>query len=157
MKVARRLAKGKLLRIPLDTLSKIFFENYMARPTKQSADKRSAIIRVRATLAEKKQLEANAAEAGLTVSDWIRGKAIGAEPLLRKPHPDREVLLRYLAAYGRISSNLNQVSRQLNRKQDSEEFEIPIRIVAQALDEVREATAQIRNILKHGYKIEVQG
>ena len=122
----------------------------MARQAKPDDIRRAIIIRVRATMAEKKQLETRAAEAGLNVSDWIRTKAIGVEPLLRKPNPDREILLRYLAGYGKIGSNLNQISRQLNRKQETEEFEIPIRIVLQAIEEVRAITKQLRAIVDHG-------
>ena len=75
---------------------------------------------------------------------------MGVQPLLRKPNPDREVLIRYLAAYGRIGNNLNQVARQLNRKQGSEEFEVPISIVTQAIEEVREITHQLRRLIYHG-------
>ena len=122
----------------------------MARPVKPDDTRRAVIIRVRASMAEKKRLQASAAEAGLNVSDWIRTRAVGVQPLLRKPNPDREILLRYLAGYGKIGSNLNQISRQLNRKQGTEEFEIPTRMVTQAIEEVRAITQQIRAILDHG-------
>lgn len=122
----------------------------MARPNKPGDAKRSALIRIRVTMTEKKQLQEAATEAGLNISDWIRTKAMGVQPLLRKSNPDREILIRYLAAYGRVGNNLNQVARQLNRKQGSEEFEVPISIVTQAIEEVREITHQLRRLIQYG-------
>lgn len=110
---------------------------------------RTSKLEVRVSLAEKKQIKAMAKEAGLTLSDWIRNKAIGSKPLLRKPTPDREILLRFLAAFGKAGSNLNQVARQLNRKQESEEFEIPLAYINQLLTDMKNLTDKLRNIFNN--------
>ena len=92
-------------------------------------------------------MEESATEAGLFLSDWIRMRAVDAMPQLRKPSPDREVLLRLLAALGKIGSNLNQVSRQLNRKQDSPEFILPLETILYAVEGFRTIVNQLRKTL----------
>lgn len=146
-----RLAQGDLLRIPSGhPFANRYNRGLMARPKKARDVKRSALIRIRATMTEKKQLEEAAAEVGLNISDWIRTKAMGLPPLLRKPNPDREIMIRFMAAFGKVGSNLNQIARQLNRKQGSEEFDVPLTIVMQAVEEVRDVTQQLRILIQHG-------
>ena len=94
----------------------------MARPQKPDADKRELVIRLRVTLSEKSHILRNAKNAGLTSSDFLRGLAINAKPARSVPTPDRELLLRLLAEINMNGSNLNQIARALNRKQDSGEL-----------------------------------
>ncbi len=117
----------------------------MTQIEKAAAEKRSVTVPVRVTVTEKIKLKTLADEAGFTLSDWIRSKAIGSKPLLRKPSPDREILLRLLAAYGKASSNLNQLQRSINRKQYTEEFELPLAYIKSLLMEMKELTEQLRN------------
>ncbi len=114
------------------------------------AEKLSAMVPVRVTVAEKEKLKKIADEDGLTLSDWIRKKLMGSKPRFRKPTPDREVLLRLLAAYGKAGSNLNQIARQLNRKQDSQEFEMPLANINQLLSDMKSLTDTLRKALSDG-------
>ncbi|MBN8669400.1 MAG: hypothetical protein J0L80_01855 [Chitinophagales bacterium] len=109
---------------------------------------RRARIELRVTVAEKAKLMEACMEGGLNISDWIRYKALGLEPLHRKPNPDREILLRYLAMYGRICSLLNQAVRQMNRKQYSDEYEIPIGEIHMLVDEFKNLSAELREELQ---------
>lgn len=94
----------------------------MARPVKQGDNKRELVIRVRATAAEKSRIWLNAKDAGLTPSDYLRGLAVNARPVRAVPTPDREILLKMLAELNMNGSNLNQIARALNRRQDSAEL-----------------------------------
>lgn len=109
---------------------------------------RRARIELRVTVSEKKQLLFQCNEAGLSISDWIRSKALGLEPLLRKPNPDREILLRLLAAFGRIGSLLNQMTRAMHRKQQSDEYEIPIRDINLLLEDFKTLSNELRQEIK---------
>lgn len=118
----------------------------MTQQTDTGVMTRSVTVRVRVSLAEKKQLNEVAAQAGLTLSDLIRTTSIKAKPLLRKPAPDAEVVLRVLAAFNKVGSLFNQVTRQLNRRQQDSEFEIPIRQISELLEEFHEFKNELRKI-----------
>ncbi len=122
----------------------------MARPSKDAGNRRVVIVRIRVTMAEKIQLQNLARESGYTISDMLRKNAFGAKPLLRKPGPERELLLRFLAELGKQGSNLNQLARQCNRK--SEDFEIPLKAIVYTMDEVRALAKQLRETLEDGHK-----
>ena len=124
----------------------------MAGQKRTKAHSRSIMLRVRVNPAEKNSLEQKAKEAELSLSDWVRSRAIGAKPLTRKASPDREVLLRILAALGKTGSNLNQVARQLNRKQENFEFDVPVREIMRLLDELKEISEQLRASFYGGHK-----
>lgn len=113
--------------------------------TVSDAKRRTMMIYVRLTPDERELLISKAKESGLTLSDWIRGKAIGAKPLLRKPTPEREILLRFLAAFGKAGSNLNQLQRSIARKQYSEDFELPLVYIKQLLSDMKDLTERLRN------------
>jgi predicted PhzF superfamily epimerase YddE/YHI9 len=123
----------------------------MARPHKPGDQKRTCSLRVRVTKAEKEQLENLAKEHGLNVSDWMRSKTLGTKPRLRKLTPDREIQLKFLAAFGKAGSNLNQLARQLNRRQDSDEYELPLKAIEYVLREVKDIAIMIRNIYTNGH------
>lgn len=125
----------------------------MARPTKPGDDRRTAIVRARFTVAEKQRLETLAKNAGLTVSDWLRVCSLGTEPEQRKPTPERETLLRILAELGKQGSNVNQIARALNRKDDSDgETHLPRTLIAHALESIAALTTRIRTELQHGHQ-----
>lgn len=91
----------------------------MARPAKSSSDKRTTMLRLRLTTAEKQHLDTIAKEAGFTVSDFIRKLVLHVKPKRSVPNPDREVLLMLLADLHKIGSNLNQIARVLNTEHKS--------------------------------------
>lgn len=124
----------------------------MTGQKRTGAQSRSIMLRVRVSPAEKALLQQKAGNAELSLSDWVRGRAIDAKPLTRKASPDREVLLRILAALGKTGSNLNQVARQLNRKQENVEFEIPVREIMRLLDELKTISEQLRAAFYGGDK-----
>lgn len=122
----------------------------MEQSPNSGGDGRRASIRVRVTVAEKDALEQAAMQAGLTLSDWVRSKAIGSKPVFRKPTPERELMLRFLSEFGKTGSNLNQIARHMNRKQNSPEFVIPLELVTYAVNELRALADQLRKQLEHG-------
>lgn len=124
----------------------------MTGQKRTGAQARSIMLRVRVNTAEKALLEQKAKEAELSLSDWVRGKAIGTKPITRKASPDREVLLLILAALGKTGSNLNQIARQLNRKQERVELEVPVRDIMRLLDELKEISEQLRASFYGGNK-----
>jgi hypothetical protein len=92
----------------------------MARPQKDGADKRDFTIRVRVTAAEKLRIWQMAADSGYTPSDYMRLRTMAAtQPLRRVPTPDREVLLNFMAELGKIGSNVNQIARSLNSRDET--------------------------------------
>lgn len=97
----------------------------MARPLKPDNIRRVHTLRVRVNDGEKSTIERNAKNAGREVSDFLRGLGTDGEAKTERivPTPDREVLHRLLAELNKIGSNLNQIARQLNRKQDSNELQ----------------------------------
>lgn len=121
----------------------------MKRVDKAAPEKRTVTVPVRVTVTEKTKLKQLADEAGFTLSDWIRNKAIGSKPLLRKPSPDREIMLRFLASFGKAASNLNQLQRSINRKQHSEEFELPLATINYLLGELKTVTDKLRNVFRN--------
>lgn len=111
---------------------------------------RPVMVRFRVSLLEKSALIESAREAGLSMSDWLRQKAIGSKPRLRGPSPDREILLGFMATMGRNTSLANQIARQLNRKQENFEFEIPIRDIELLIAEMKQLTDTLRTLYTYG-------
>lgn len=122
----------------------------MNRPIKDGAYNRNLVVRLRVNMTEKKKLERMSVEAGLSLSDWIRSQAIDVTPLFSKPNPDREVLLRLLSELGMVGSNINQIAKQMNRKQNSEDYIVPLEVIAYALEGLKTLTTHLREILEHG-------
>lgn len=125
----------------------------MARPQKDGDDKRDLTIRVRVTSAEKRRIWEMAANAGYTPSDFMRLSTMAAtQPLRRVPTPDREVLLNLVAELGKIGSNVNQIARAFNRSDDTGNMAgIEPDDIHQAMQSVDTLTAQLLNLLSHGY------
>jgi hypothetical protein len=101
----------------------------MARPKKDEHEKRSEVVRLRLTLAEHEHVRSQAESAGVTVSDYLRRRALGyiVPRVVGRRGPD-PVLLSEL---NRIGVNLNQIARNQNSGR-------PERLDAEAvLDELR--------------------
>jgi hypothetical protein len=80
---------------------------------------RDRLLKLRVTAEEKAAFELAAAEAGLSLSDFVRQRLSGAR--LRRTAEERETI-RHLA---RIGSNLNQLARWANtHKSHTEAIEV---------------------------------
>lgn len=86
----------------------------MTRPSKSFDDKRTTIVKVRFTPAEKKALSELAEAAGLTPSDFVRLKTIGGQPHIKRATPERATFIKALAELNKIGSNVNQIAKTLN-------------------------------------------
>lgn len=87
----------------------------MARPTKDESDKKRTLVQIRLRDNEKFLLNQNAADMGLTVTDYIKFKTLEINPKRKKATPQREILIKNLGELGRIGANINQIARALNR------------------------------------------
>lgn len=84
----------------------------MARPKKDTHEKRSEVVRLRLTLAEHEHVRSQAEAAGVTVSDFLRRRALGyIVPQIRGRRGPDPILLNEL---NRIGVNLNQIARNQN-------------------------------------------
>ncbi|MBD2704810.1 plasmid mobilization relaxosome protein MobC [Spirosoma sp. BT702] len=119
----------------------------MARPQKDGADKRDLTIRVRVTSAEKLRIWQMAADNGYTPSDFMRLRTMAAtQPLRRVPTPERELLLNVMAELGKIGSNVNQIARHLNSR-DETGHGIDPEDINQAMQGLDALTAQVLKLL----------
>lgn len=124
----------------------------MARPHKGSDDNRGIIFRVRFTADEKKKLLELSAQAGLTPSDFVRVKTIGANPHIKKATPERAALIRLQAELNKVGSNANQIARALNRRADSDTLTgVHTEWINEAMNGIKIVTAQIAKELGHGH------
>jgi hypothetical protein len=121
----------------------------MARPQKDDADKREFTIRVRVTASEKLRIWQMAADAGLTPSDFMRLRTMAAtQPLRHKPTPERELLLNVMAELGKIGSNVNQIARHLNSRDETGQLAgIDTDEINQAMQGLDGLTAQVLKLL----------
>ncbi|WP_374949569.1 hypothetical protein [Mucilaginibacter sp.] len=95
----------------------------MARPLKSDENRRTFTIPpIRVNASEKSLIEQNAKLAGQEVSVFLRSLGAGTKPSRTVPTLDRELLLKVLAEAGKQGSNLNQIARALNRKQDADDL-----------------------------------
>lgn len=84
----------------------------MGRPSTDDGG-RTERVYVRLTTAEAAALADRAAAAGLSVSDYVRTTALGADPTRRRAMPaDVAQVVRHLSAVG---NNLNQLARACNQ------------------------------------------
>ena len=125
----------------------------MARPPKDEADKRDLTIRVRVTAHEKRRIWDMAQEHGYTPSDFMRLRSMAAtQPLRRVPTPDRAMLLNLMAELGKLGSNVNQIARQLNsRDETGQMIGLNADDIHQAMHSVDTLTAQLLNLLSDGH------
>lgn len=92
----------------------------MARPIKNSEDKRTNRKEVLFTNEEAKQLEDAANESGLSISDFIRFKALNSIPKRRKASPERALLIHSLGELGRMGNDINAIAKTLKRNEPKE-------------------------------------
>lgn len=85
-------------------------------------------IDVRASVADKAKIAANAKAAGLSTSDFLRGLGLGA--VIKEPKPPDE--RRALAG---IANNLNQVARRVNAGHAESEWLPMLQLMLKRLDE----------------------
>jgi hypothetical protein len=84
----------------------------MARPKKKEDAKRTAHMpRTRCTLAERATIEARAAQAGLSMSDYTRQMAMTGHVIVREPVADIQLITRLNG----IASELNAIGRNINQ------------------------------------------
>ena len=81
----------------------------MARPNKAPADQRTKRPIFRTSENESARIEQSAADAGLTVSDYLRGLVLNAKPRLVKASPERAALIKALGTLGNIRADINQI------------------------------------------------
>lgn len=94
--------------------------------------RRGGKVEVRVSAAEKRGLRDAAAEAGLTVSEYVRRRSLG-QPVVARADRETRVLLR------RIGVNLNQLARAANTSGSA----APERLLREALAEVRRVLAEL--------------
>ena len=84
----------------------------MARPAKQTEEKRTEQLKIRLTIAEIEQLRAAAKAAGLSVSDYARAQMLGSQLPIRVTTRRDPALVSEL---NRIGINVNQLARAHHR------------------------------------------
>lgn len=82
------------------------------RPGKPQKDARSATVIFRVTADQRQQIEAAAAAAGVSVSNYARALVLTARPP-RQPRGRADAAA--LSELNRVGVNLNQIARALNR------------------------------------------
>ena len=124
----------------------------MARPPKNGEDIRTETIRFRVTQDEKNGLWLNASQAGFTPSDFIRSRVLGAKPARRVPNANQELLIRLKGEVGKLGSNINQIARALNRRQETGQLTtVSDRDIARAMSGVDELTKHLLELLGYGH------
>ena len=119
----------------------------MARPEKTPDQSRSQFVKFRVTDAELTQLDQLATDAGLTVSDYVRGNALNAKPRQTKASPDRAALIKVLGMLGYNRAELNQILKE----RWTQTFVDPARFDA-AFAIIEECADLIHAALEHDYK-----
>jgi uncharacterized protein (DUF1778 family) len=82
----------------------------MARPRKHKPERRDAQVNIRLTDAERVALEEKADNAGLTLAEYMRQRAIAGRVTPKRPAADD----RLLHELNMIGVNINQIARALN-------------------------------------------
>lgn len=84
----------------------------MARPTKDANEKLSETVKLRMTVAEHEHVRVQARVAGVTVSDYLRRRAVGY--IVPEVPASRRADLSLVNELNRIGVNMNQIARTLN-------------------------------------------
>ncbi len=82
----------------------------MARPTKEKHEKRSGMLPIRLTLAERAFIEEQATKAGTSISGYLRDVALNKKVTPPKSKLDASLLMEL----NRIGVNLNQLTHAAN-------------------------------------------
>jgi mobilization protein NikA len=144
-----RLAKGSAAPSRLIPSAKIR-TGMKKRYTKPIELAHSVTMKFRVRMAEQQRIKTDAAEAGRTVSDYIRGRLVNSKPRTHKATPERATLIRGLSELGKIGSNINQIARALNRSQISDREHVPMELIERILHELQTISAKLVRILSDG-------
>ena len=103
-------------------------------------------MHLRATAAEKTEIESRAERAGLSVSGYLRAVVFGKDTpqprAARRPPVEKETLVRLLAELGKVGSNVNQIAHAMNAGKITDHPALALLAV-----EVREIRRQLKNAL----------
>ena len=110
----------------------------MARPTKDPAQQLTYRLNARLTGAEGQQLEQDAAAAGLSVSDYVRGLAVRAKPRRMKATPEQQAIIKGLGQLGNIRADINQLvkDRQKHHFVKPEQVEATLQAITDLADQL---------------------
>lgn len=146
-------SQSSLVREPLHApLTLKLNQKPMARPPKKIAEKLTERVRVRVTATEKAALAEAAKEAGLTVSDFVRARAINAVPRLRKATPERAVFVRALANLTKMGSSLDHIAVSLGRMNERGELEgFSMGEVEHILNNIDTLSEVLLKLAEHGH------
>ena len=91
---------------------------------------------VRVTQAELVHLQSLAESAGLTVTDFVRQRALSGRASPARPVSPSGVQASFITELNRIGVNLNQIARQLNRgrSHDPHQLDHVLHMLTQALE-----------------------
>lgn len=111
------------------------------------------MLRVRVSTLEKRQLEDLAAQAGLTLSDFMRNRSLGSKPRTIKATPEEAVFIKGLAEIGKLASNVNQIAKALNTiAKRGDLFTVPTEQINRTLDGLDALAAFITKLMEQdGY------
>jgi len=116
----------------------------MMRSTTDRESNRDQMVRVRFTLAEKSSLQRQANEAGLTLSDYVRNRTVGGKPQTVKATPERRNLIKLTGELNKAGSNVNQIARALNRRDElGERLGVDRKVIELALADLKLITTKI--------------
>lgn len=95
------------------------------RPKKAASELRSERVAVRLTISEKATISANAARAGMDVSDYLRLLGMGSPPPARPASNDDGLptgTVALISEVNRIGVNVNQLARAVHRGSDFTQY-----------------------------------
>ena len=112
------------------------------RKRRRPEDVRSIMLQIRITPKEKDRLFSLANEAEAEVSDYVRGKIFN-QSVRRSPRAkgDRAELIKILGELGKVGSNVNQIARAINRRENPQglAFDLALQDIASLGDQIRKA------------------
>jgi hypothetical protein len=130
----------------------------MARPKKKLEEKLTETIEIRCSKKQKQLLQFKANGKGLSLSDFARGKIMGAPPRVQQANPFRAQMIKGLGQLGKIGSNLNQIARAINRR-EAIGSEVPVTgaQIQSALNELQQLKQELLNYLTDGHTGQSKG
>lgn len=95
------------------------------RPRKSDGEALSEILKFRTSISERAQIEAAARAAGLSVSAFVRQRALGHTPRATSSRTEAATiseLNRLVVEAGRVGNNVNQLARSVHRDSAFQEW-----------------------------------
>jgi hypothetical protein len=116
-----------------------------ARPNRGKAGGRTRFQALRLNEIEETRLKQRAAEAGLSVSSYLRACALGDAGVRarRAPTFEHELLGSSVAELNRVGNNVNQIARSLNIGKETDPA-----LIAFTLEQLRAVLADIRKAMR---------